>query len=176
MKKGFFPSSNIQRSPKNFISFLHIHQISISPRSKAALSPTRSPLHTQHPTSPLPTEPRRRQATVSAADSPHWRKLAGNPQESREMGGVSQDKYRRIAMRMKLVPLNRRENDYQSGSIDQRKLDGLQIRYFRRRPEREGRSEHHSVLLSANIPIPASSLGLETVLSPAFRFDPCHFQ
>lgn len=78
-------------------------------------------------------------------------------------------------MRMKLAPLNRHENDYQSGSIDQRRLDGRQIRYFSRRHETEGRSEHHSVLLSADIPIPASSLALETVLSPAFCFDPSRF-
>jgi len=69
---------------------------------------------------------------------------------------------------MKLVPLYQPENDFLNSSISPKKPDGRLIRYFRRRHETESRPGHPSVLLSADIPIPATAFSLEAVLSPAF--------
>jgi len=162
-----FFSTKARPSPQDLSPLLRIHPFSLSPRSKATSTPLR-PTHTHRPTLRLPTDTKGRKGEGSVVDTPHHRGLERSYCESNTNTSVSPQRCKRISLHMKLVPLFQLENNFLNSSISPKKPDGRLIRYFRRRQETESRAGHPSVLLSADIPIPATAFSLEAVLSPAF--------
>lgn len=164
MEDPHFFSTKAHSSPKDLSPLLRIHPFSLSPRSKVTPDlnhPHHSPSHTHRPT--IATQIKNDEGPRTGASQ--YKAL----RESNNSTAVSPQRCRRISLRMKLIPLYKPENDYLRSPIDSQKPRGRLFRYFRRRHETESHPGHPSVLLSADIPIPAAAFSLEAVLSPAFR-------